>query len=68
MKFPFVKQENYFILGVPHQKTLWQCIKWWLGRKNKHCHSFCLNCPWWFRCQEDVALEEATGLEANRRK
>lgn len=58
MKFPFVKQEGYSVAVNYHQKTLMQCLKWWFGRKNKHCRSCCLTCKWWFRCQEDVAYEE----------
>lgn len=53
-----VKQE-YYMLMVPHEHTLWGALKWFLTRRNKHCHKFCPMCKWYYRCQEDVALEES---------
>lgn len=58
MKFPFVKQEGYIVPLKYHNTSLVDCIKWWLGNKNKHCHSCCLTCRWWLRCKEDIEFEK----------
>ena len=55
MKLP-IKQVEYFLM-VPHKNTVESAILWWMLRKNKHCHSFCPTCKYYFRCQEDVAIE-----------
>lgn len=59
-----VKQKNYFT-HVKHVDTLQGAMLWWALRKNKNCRSFCPTCPWFFRCQEDVAIEN---IENRRRK
>ena len=51
------KQKLHFLL-VPHEGSLWSAIKWWMFNKNKHCHSFCPTCEYYYRCQEDIAMEE----------
>lgn len=45
-------------LKVPHKNTIWEAFKWWLSRQNKHCKSFCVLCPYFLTCQEDVAKEK----------
>ena len=67
MKFPFVKQEGYFLLGVPHEKRFFRCLRWWISRRNKHCKSCCLTCKWWFRCQEDVAFEDSMRYKGGKK-
>lgn len=52
-----VKQE-LFMLMVHHNGTLEGAIMWWIKRKNKHCNKFCPLCKYYFRCQEDVAIED----------
>ena len=61
------KQEIYFPM-VPHEGTLRSAIWWWLTNKNTYCHSFCPTCKYYYRCQEDVATERSTGLEARCKK
>lgn len=51
-----VKQYS-FTLMVHHNETLQGAFLWWITRKNKHCRKFCPMCSYYFRCQEDVALE-----------
>ena len=51
------KQQLHF-QNVPHEGTLLSAIKWWLLNRNKYCHSFCPTCEYYFRCQEDVAMEQ----------
>lgn len=55
MKIP--KQRNYK-LSVPHMNTIESAFIWWLTDRNKYCHRFCPTCPYFFKCQEDVELEE----------
>lgn len=52
-----VKQIGY-ISTVEHENSLFGCLKWWITKRNKECHSFCPSCKWYFRCQEDVAFDE----------
>lgn len=51
-----VKQEMY-MLKVHHNHTLLGAFIWWNRRRNKHCRKFCPLCKYYFRCQEDVTLE-----------
>lgn len=55
MKLP--KQRNYK-LAVPHMNTIKAAFIWWITRRNKYCGRFCPTCPYFFKCQEDVELEE----------
>lgn len=50
------KQELHFLM-VPHEGTLRSAFKWWALKKNKFCRSFCPACKYYYRCQEDVAVE-----------
>lgn len=52
-----VKQTGHMLV-VAHNATLQGAFLWWLTGKNRHCHSFCPTCKWYFRCQEDVAFEK----------
>lgn len=55
MKIP--KQRNYK-LAVPHMNTVKAALIWWITARNKYCRRFCPMCPYFFKCQEDVQLEE----------
>lgn len=50
-------KQTFYRLGNYHEKTLEGAFIWWLTRKNKRCRKFCPQCQYYFRCQEDVALE-----------
>lgn len=54
------KQELHMLM-VPHEGTLRSAIMWWLFNRNKHCHSFCPFCKYYYRCQEDIAAEDFIG-------
>lgn len=51
-----IKKQTFFMLAVHHNETLQGSFLWWITRKNKHCKKFCPLCKYYFRCQEDVAL------------
>lgn len=59
----FLPKQEFHLLMVPHEGTLRSAIKWWLFNKNKHCHSFCPTCKYYYRCQEDVAMEQEFDVE-----
>lgn len=48
-------------LKVPHKNTIGEAFKWWLSNQNRHCKSFCVFCPYFLKCQEDVAREKYIG-------
>lgn len=52
------KKQLLYMLMVPHNDTLQGAFLWWITRENKHCRKFCPLCKFYFRCQEDVALEK----------
>lgn len=56
MKLP--KKQLLYMLMVHHNDTLQGAFLWWINRKNKHCRKFCPMCEYYFRCQEDVAIEQ----------
>lgn len=51
------KEQVLFYQTFPHEGTIIGALIWWLRRKNKHCRSFCPLCEYYFRCQEDVCIE-----------
>lgn len=52
------KKQLLYMLMVPHNDTMQGAFLWWITRKNKRCRKFCPLCEYYFRCQEDVALEK----------
>lgn len=57
-KSPFLRKQIFHFVMVPHAGTLFSAIMWWIRRENKNCHSFCPTCKYYYRCQEDVALNK----------
>lgn len=56
-----VREQKLYVVMVPHKSTIMSAFIWWIRNKNKHCHSFCPTCEFYFKCQEDVALMELSG-------
>lgn len=53
-----LKEQKLYFLFAKHRDTTFSAFMWWIKRRNKKCKRFCPTCEYYFRCQEDVALEE----------
>lgn len=51
-----LKEQWLYSIAVRHNKTIRGSLLWWILRKNNNCRKFCPTCHFYFRCQEDVAL------------
>lgn len=51
-----MKLQKLYMLQVPHKKSLFDAIVWWLQNKNNKCRRFCPTCEFFWKCQEDVEL------------
>lgn len=43
--------ESYYLSG------LLDALIWYLSNQNKHCESFCPNCQFFYKCQDDMMRE-----------